>query len=74
MLNDDEVTDQFIRTVASEVRGHDEEYEQTLHEREKSNPKYAFLSKDVSWIVILSWALHGNPLIRSIDAIGTIAR
>ncbi|KAI0745783.1 hypothetical protein C8Q76DRAFT_40537 [Earliella scabrosa] len=46
VLNDDEVTDQFIRTVASEVRGHDEEYEQTLHEREKSNPKYAFLSKD----------------------------
>ena len=42
------MTDQFIRTVASEVRGHDEEYEKTLREREKSNPKYAFLNKDVS--------------------------
>ncbi|KAI8993033.1 hypothetical protein BD414DRAFT_514089 [Trametes punicea] len=46
VLQDDEVTDTFIRTVAAEVRGHDEEYEQTLKEREKSNPKYAFLSPD----------------------------
>ncbi|KAI0743529.1 hypothetical protein C8Q80DRAFT_844408 [Daedaleopsis nitida] len=46
VLEDEEITDQFIRTVASEVRGHDDEYEQTLQEREKSNPKYAFLNKD----------------------------
>ncbi|TBU33831.1 hypothetical protein BD311DRAFT_784792 [Dichomitus squalens] len=46
VLADDEVTEQFLRTVASEVKGHDEEYETTLREREKSNPKYAFLNKD----------------------------
>ncbi|KAI1794117.1 hypothetical protein LXA43DRAFT_997789 [Ganoderma leucocontextum] len=46
MPGDDEVTEQFIRTVASEVRGHDEEYENALQEREKSNPKYAFLKKE----------------------------
>ncbi|TFK93763.1 hypothetical protein K466DRAFT_580676 [Polyporus arcularius HHB13444] len=46
VLDDDEVTDQFIRTVASEVRGHDDEYEMTLQEREKSNPNYAFLFQD----------------------------
>ncbi|KAI0630343.1 hypothetical protein C8Q77DRAFT_1137614 [Trametes polyzona] len=46
VLEDDEVTDAFIRTVAAEVRGHDAEYEQTLREREKSNPKYAFLNRD----------------------------
>ncbi|TBU47678.1 hypothetical protein BD309DRAFT_913538 [Dichomitus squalens] len=45
-VTDDEVTEQFLRTVASEVKGHDEEYETTLREREKSNPKYAFLNKD----------------------------
>lgn len=44
-LDDNEVTEQFVRTVASEVRGHDEEYERTLYEREKSNPKYVFLNK-----------------------------
>ncbi|KAI0675293.1 hypothetical protein C8Q78DRAFT_533681 [Trametes maxima] len=46
VLEDDEVTDAFIRTVAAEVRGHDAEYEETLREREKSNPKYAFLRRD----------------------------
>ncbi|RPD74305.1 hypothetical protein L226DRAFT_553395 [Lentinus tigrinus ALCF2SS1-7] len=46
VLDDDEVTEQFMRTVASEVRGHDEEYEKTLQERERSNPKYAFLFRD----------------------------
>ncbi|KAH9892566.1 hypothetical protein C8Q73DRAFT_698577 [Cubamyces lactineus] len=46
VLEDDEVTDTFIRTVAAEVRGHDAEYEETLQEREKSNPKYAFLNKE----------------------------
>ena len=51
VLGDDEVTEQFIRTVASEVKGHDEEYEKTLQEREKSNPKYAFLNKEVSQIL-----------------------
>ncbi|TFK54203.1 hypothetical protein OE88DRAFT_1624707 [Heliocybe sulcata] len=40
---DDPATDQFIRNVATEVRGHGEKYEETLREREKSNPKYAFL-------------------------------
>ncbi|KAL7281696.1 LOW QUALITY PROTEIN: hypothetical protein ACG7TL_005014 [Trametes sanguinea] len=48
VLEDDEVTDTFIRTVAAEVRGHDAEYEETLKEREKSNSKYAFLHSNVS--------------------------
>ncbi|OBZ68245.1 U2 snRNP-associated SURP motif-containing protein [Grifola frondosa] len=43
---DDEVTEQFIRTVAVEVKGHDEEYEKNLKERELGNPKFAFLKKD----------------------------
>ncbi|CAL1707281.1 unnamed protein product [Somion occarium] len=43
---EDQVTDQFLRTVAAEVRGHDTEYEETLREREKSNPKYAFLHRE----------------------------
>ncbi|KAH9931062.1 uncharacterized protein BXZ73DRAFT_47369 [Epithele typhae] len=46
VLEDDEVTDAFIRTVASEMRGHDKEYEETLREREKANSKYAFLNKE----------------------------
>ncbi|CDO77314.1 hypothetical protein BN946_scf184775.g4 [Trametes cinnabarina] len=46
VLEDDEVTDTFIRTVAAEVRGHDAEYEETLREREKANSKYAFLRSD----------------------------
>jgi U2-associated protein SR140 len=37
------VTDTFIRAVAAEVRGHDKKFEETLREREKSNPKYNFL-------------------------------
>ncbi|TFK44403.1 hypothetical protein BDQ12DRAFT_672925 [Crucibulum laeve] len=37
------VTDTFIRAVAAEVRGHDAKYEETLRERERNNPKYAFL-------------------------------
>jgi len=37
------VTDTFIRAVALEVRGHDAKYEETLRDREKSNPKYSFL-------------------------------
>ncbi|EPQ57387.1 hypothetical protein GLOTRDRAFT_127735 [Gloeophyllum trabeum ATCC 11539] len=40
---EDPVTDQFIRNVATEVRGHGGKYEETLKEREKHNPKYAFL-------------------------------
>ncbi|KAI0775702.1 hypothetical protein BD413DRAFT_602894 [Trametes elegans] len=46
VLQDDEVTDTFIKTVAAEVRGHDAEYEQTLQERERSNAKYAFLNQN----------------------------
>ncbi|KDR75233.1 hypothetical protein GALMADRAFT_98532 [Galerina marginata CBS 339.88] len=37
------VTDTFIRAVALEVKGHDGKYEETLRDREKSNPKYSFL-------------------------------
>ncbi|GBE81127.1 hypothetical protein SCP_0308530 [Sparassis crispa] len=43
---EEEVTEQFIRTVAGEVHGHDAEYEDSLRDRERANPKYAFLSKD----------------------------
>lgn len=37
------MTDTFIRAVAAEVKGHDKKFEETLREREKSNPKYKFL-------------------------------
>ncbi|KAK7005694.1 hypothetical protein R3P38DRAFT_3039045 [Favolaschia claudopus] len=37
------VTDTFIRAVAAEIKGHDSKYEQNLRDRERSNPKYAFL-------------------------------
>ncbi|KIM91881.1 hypothetical protein PILCRDRAFT_94104 [Piloderma croceum F 1598] len=37
------VTDMFIRTVAAEVRGHGAEYEASLKERERHNPKFGFL-------------------------------
>jgi len=39
------VTDTFIRAVATEVKGHDGEYEKALKELEKNNPKYNFLLK-----------------------------
>jgi U2-associated protein SR140 len=43
------VTDTFIRAVAVEVKGHGTTYENNLRERERDNPKYAFLvHKDVS--------------------------
>ncbi|KAF9010504.1 hypothetical protein BDQ17DRAFT_1387745 [Cyathus striatus] len=37
------VTDTFIRAVAAEVKGHNTGYEEVLRERERNNPKYAFL-------------------------------
>jgi len=43
---DEEISDQFIRLVATEVKGHDAEYEENLKEREKANPRYAFLKRD----------------------------
>lgn len=42
-LDEDDVTDTFIRAVAAEVKGHDAKYEAALREREKDNPKYRFL-------------------------------
>lgn len=43
------VTDTFIRAVAAEIKGHGSKYEQNLRERERNNPKFAFLlKKDVS--------------------------
>ncbi|TCD71267.1 hypothetical protein EIP91_011746 [Steccherinum ochraceum] len=45
-MDADDISDAFIRTVAVEVRGHGIEYEEKLHEREKANPKYAFMLKD----------------------------
>jgi len=46
---DEAVTDTFIRAVAGEIKGHDAKFEETLREREKNNPKFAFLlRKDVS--------------------------
>jgi len=52
-LHDDgeTVTDTFIRAVAAEVKDHDIKYEETLRDREKSNPKYNFLlRRDVSYL------------------------
>ncbi|KAF7315461.1 hypothetical protein MIND_00061000 [Mycena indigotica] len=44
-LRDEEefVTDAFIRSVANEVKGRGSKYEQNLKERERNNPKFAFL-------------------------------
>ncbi|TFY70625.1 hypothetical protein EVG20_g2392 [Dentipellis fragilis] len=42
----DDITDDFIRMVALEVRGHGDRYEWSLKEREKNNPKYAFLTNE----------------------------
>jgi U2-associated protein SR140 len=42
--DDDEVTEIFIRTVAVEVKGHGQEYEESLKEMEKENPRYSFLT------------------------------
>ena len=44
MTDDDETSVGYIRTVASEVRGHGEKYEDSLREREKANSRYAFLT------------------------------
>ncbi|KAJ6596648.1 hypothetical protein B0H10DRAFT_1924645 [Mycena sp. CBHHK59/15] len=37
------VTDTFIRAVAAEIKGHGSKYERNLRERERNNPKFAFL-------------------------------
>ncbi|KAJ7497522.1 hypothetical protein FB451DRAFT_1211768 [Mycena latifolia] len=37
------VTDTFIRAVAAEIKGHGSKYEQNLRERERNNPKFAFM-------------------------------
>ncbi|KAJ7680524.1 hypothetical protein DFH06DRAFT_1163333 [Mycena polygramma] len=39
------VTDTFIRAVAAEIKGHGSKYEQSLRERERNNPKFAFMLK-----------------------------
>lgn len=52
------MTDKFLRTVAAEVKGHDAEYEETLKEREKANPKFAFLQRSVS-VGLLNLNSHG---------------
>ncbi|KAJ3529257.1 hypothetical protein NMY22_g9066 [Coprinellus aureogranulatus] len=47
VLDDDDVTDTFIRAVAAEVKGHGPVYENMLKGREKDNSKYGFmLQKD----------------------------
>ncbi|KAF5380455.1 hypothetical protein D9615_004596 [Tricholomella constricta] len=43
MEEDEAVTDTFIRAVAAEIKGHGANYEETLRERERNNPKYSFL-------------------------------
>jgi U2-associated protein SR140 len=44
----DEASESFIRAVAGQVRGSEPAYERALVERERANPKYAFLRHDVS--------------------------
>ncbi|TFK73938.1 hypothetical protein BDN72DRAFT_834269 [Pluteus cervinus] len=43
VIEDDGVTDTFIRAVAAEVKGQDAKYEEKLREREQSNPKFGFM-------------------------------
>ncbi|KAI0344684.1 hypothetical protein BDW22DRAFT_1077777 [Trametopsis cervina] len=40
--DEEQTSESFVRTVAAEVRGHGDEYEKSLKERESSNPQYAF--------------------------------
>ncbi|KAI0032228.1 hypothetical protein K488DRAFT_50365 [Vararia minispora EC-137] len=42
--DDDDTTDGFIRTIATQVRDHGEKYEESLRERERSNSRYTFLT------------------------------
>lgn len=62
-MEGEEISDQFIRTVAVEVRGHGSEYEDKLKEREKSNPKYAFLQKEVSSTCLTSRHVDDEPYL-----------
>ncbi|KAF9820369.1 hypothetical protein IEO21_01378 [Rhodonia placenta] len=59
----DETSDQFIRLVAAEVKGHDMEYEDSLRERERSNPIYSFLKSEAR--IFLLWR-DGTPLSLSL--------
>lgn len=43
LLGDDDVTEEFVRIVAVEVKSRGEEYETSLKDREKGNSKYSFL-------------------------------
>jgi U2-associated protein SR140 len=50
--DDDDTTDAFIRTVAAEVRGHGDKYEDILREREKNNTRYLFMTdRKVSFLI-----------------------
>lgn len=46
--DDEQVSETFIRVVAAEVKGHGDDYEKSLQDREVSNPQYAFLKRGVS--------------------------
>ncbi|KAI0093223.1 hypothetical protein BDY19DRAFT_415576 [Irpex rosettiformis] len=43
--DEEQVSETFIRVVAAEVKGHGDDYEKSLQERELSNPQYAFLKR-----------------------------
>jgi U2-associated protein SR140 len=43
----EEISDGFIRTVASQVKGNDEVYEKSLMDYESKNPRYAFFQDRV---------------------------
>jgi U2-associated protein SR140 len=43
----EQISDEFIRIVASQVKGNDAAYEQSLLDREKTNPRYAFFHRSV---------------------------
>lgn len=55
LLGDDDVTEEFIRIVAVEVKGRGEDYEVTLKEREEGNMKYSFLTDNK--VRFLSWSI-----------------
>jgi U2-associated protein SR140 len=48
------VSDSFIRAVAAAVKDHGSKYEQNLKERERNNPKFAFLlRRNVGFLLCL---------------------
>ena len=61
LLGDDDVTDEFVRVVAVEVKSRGEEYEAALKEREKGNSKFSFLADHRVFPIRFQWSKAKQP-------------